>query len=409
MDPLTVPPPIGGRVLEWANRWFDRGAPLLAAGLVVLASVLSLENMDDQGMELHAVASGLIGVACGVPVLFARRTLWPLFVVAALGWIVFLLFPAMVVASYYAGATFRRRLELGVYIAAAGVASAIAAVVSLATGGYREYMAFLPNAIIALLLYVGLPLVAGLWVNARRQLVVSLRERAERAEREQAARADQARSEERGRIAREMHDVVAHRVSLIVLHAGALEVSAKDPRTAEAADLIRTTGREALADLRAVLGVLRSQEAIEDDGRAPQPVLDDLDRLLEQSRSVGIDVRRQDVGEVRPLPVTVERTAYRVVQEALTNVHKHAGAVRASVVLTYAPDQLEVVVANEPPAANGVAAMPASGFGLVGLAERVHLVGGELSAQPRPDGGFTVRATLPVVAVPAEQAVGDPA
>lgn len=404
---LQSAPPVGGRVLEWTNRWFDRTAPVIAAAAVVLASVLSLENMDSQGIELHAVVSGLLGVVCGVPVLFARRQLWPLFVVAALGWIVFLLFPAMVVASYYVGSTFRRRLELGLYVAATGVASAIAAVVSLTIGGYREYMAYLPNAVIALLVYVGLPLVVGLWVGARRQLVVSLRERAERAEREQAARSDRARAEERARIAREMHDVVAHRVSLIVLHAGALEVSAKDPQTAETADLIRTTGREALADLRTVLGVLRSQDPIADKSLAlaPQPVLDDLDRLLDQSRSVGIDVRRTDVGEVRPLPVTVERTAYRVIQEALTNVHKHAGAVRASVVLTYGADGLEVIVENEP-SAGGATPMPASGFGLVGLAERVHLVGGTLTSRARGDGGFVVRASLPVT---ADQPVGDPA
>ncbi len=401
---LQTTPPVGGRVLEWANRWFDRAAPLIAAGLVVLASVLALENLNDQGIELPAVVSGLIGVVCGAPVLFARRRLWPLFVVAALGWIVFLIWPALVVASYYVGSTFRRRLELGVYVAATGVASAIAAVVSFAIGGYREYMSYLPNAVIALLVYVGLPLVAGLWVGARRQLVESLRERAERAEREQAARSDRARTEERARIAREMHDVVAHRVSLIVLHAGALEVSAKDPQTAETADLIRTTGREALADLRTVLGVLRSQDPVADKTLAPQPVLDDLDRLLEQSRSVGIEVRHENVGSVRALPVTVERTAYRVVQEALTNVHKHAGAVRASVVLTYTPSQLEVVVSNEP---GGATPMPASGFGLVGLAERVSLVGGSLSSEARPDGGFVVRATLP--AVPADQPVGDPA
>ncbi|MBM7788048.1 sensor histidine kinase [Tenggerimyces flavus] len=404
---LQSAPPVGGRVLEWTNRWFDRAAPVIAAGAVVLASVGLLENMSDQGIELHAVVSGLIGIVCGVPVLFARRRLWPLFVVAALGWIVFLLWPAMAIASYYVGSTFRRRLELGLYVAATGVASAIAAVVSFAIGGYREYMAYLPNAVIALLVYVGLPLVVGLWVNARRQLLLSLRERAERAEREQAARSDRARTEERGRIAREMHDVVAHRVSLIVLHAGALEVSAKDPQTAETADLIRTTGREALADLRTVLGVLRSQDPIADKTLAPQPVLDDLDRLLEQSRAVGIDVRRTEVGDVRALPVTVERTAYRVIQEALTNVHKHAGAVRASVLLTYRPEQLEVVVENEA-STGGATPMPASGFGLVGLAERVHLVGGTLSSEPRADGGFVVRATLPA-AVAADQPVGDPA
>ncbi|MER7498542.1 histidine kinase [Nonomuraea pusilla] len=170
---------------------------------------------------------------------------------------------------------------------------------------------------------VVLPLVAGLWVGARRQVLAGLRERAARLEREQAARAGQARAQERTRIAREMHDVVAHRVSLIVLHTGALEVSVPDERTAAEIASIRAAGREALANLREVLGVLRAQES--PDGHAPPPSLADLDRLLGQSRSAGLRVRRRDEGDPRPVPEAAQRAAYRVVQEALTNVHKHVG------------------------------------------------------------------------------------
>ncbi|MEU1387168.1 MULTISPECIES: histidine kinase [unclassified Nonomuraea] len=187
-----------------------------------------------------------------------------------------------------------------------------------------------------------------------------------------------------------MHDVVAHRVSLMVLHAGALEVNAPDARTAEAAALIGGVGREALTNLREVLGVLRSPDPV----RGPQPTLADLDRLLDQSRALGIVVNRHDEGRPRPLPPTAERTAYRVVQEALTNVHKHAGDAETDVYVRYRPAELEVLVRNGSSAvADGD--LPGSGWGLVGLRERVELAGGRLAAGPRDEGGFQVLAGIP--------------
>src|SRR6185436_11462509 len=147
---------------------------------------------------------------------------------------------------------------------------------------------------------VGLPAAVGLWVRERRRVFAGLVEKAEQAEREQKAKAERARAQERSRIAREMHDVVAHRVSLMVLHAGALEVNAPDAATAAAAALIRTTGRDALQDLRAALGVLRSG----DTGQAPLPTLDDLDDLLDQSRAAGIALGRSVEGEPRAVPAT---------------------------------------------------------------------------------------------------------
>jgi signal transduction histidine kinase len=237
---------------------------------------------------------------------------------------------------------------------------------------------------------LGLPLVAGLWVRARRQVLDGMREQAGQLLREQVLRADQARDQERARIAREMHDVVAHRVSLMVLHAGALEVGAPDVRTAEAAALIGGVGREALTNLREVLGVLRSPDPV----RGPQPTLADLDRLLDQSRALGIVVNRHDEGEARPLPPTAERTAYRVVQEALTNVHKHAGNAETDVHLRYRPAELEILIRNRP-AGGADGDLPGSGWGLVGLRERVELVGGRLEAGPRHEGGFQVLAEIP--------------
>ena len=250
------------------------------------------------------------------------------------------------------------------------------------------------NFLMLSVLYLMMPLVAGLWLGTRRQLIDRLKERAERLEREQHLKADQAIIAERTRIAHEMHDVVAHRVSLMVLHAGGLEVSAAEPRAVEAAGLIRTTGREALSELRNILGVLR------EDGSgaaptAPQPVLDDLERLISEWRDAGMVVRRADAGEARPLPVAVQRTAFRTVQEGLTNAAKHATGAAVDVRLYRGDEQLEVEVANGP-VTGPSAAPPRSGYGLTGLRERVALAGGELSAGACADGGWRLRAILPI-------------
>ncbi|MFE9244681.1 sensor histidine kinase [Nocardiopsis sp. NPDC006938] len=242
--------------------------------------------------------------------------------------------------------------------------------------------------------YLVVPVIGGLWIGTRRQLIDRLKERAERLEREQHMLAEQAIGAERTRIAREMHDVVAHRVSLMVLHAGGLEVSTADPRTVEAAGLIRTTGREALSELRGILGVLRDEDT-DTAPTAPQPVLGDLERLVAEWRGAGMRVRWEKTGRVRPLPVSVQRTAYRIVQEGLTNAAKHATGAPVEVWLHHGEDRLEVEVANDPATAP-VHAPPRSGFGLTGLRERVVLAGGELSSGVCPDGGWRLRAILPV-------------
>ena len=222
-------------------------------------------------------------------------------------------------------------------------------------------------------------MVVGLWVDARRQVVAGLHERALQAEREQQIRSETARGEERARIAREMHDVVAHQVTRMVLRAGALKVSAPDAKTAEAAAAIRLTGREALADLRQVLGVLRTDGST--TYSTPQPLLADLDALLDAARETGVDVGRRDEGEARRLPDAIERAVCRIVQEALLNVRKHAPGASTEVVLRHHErDAWAVEVTNEPPPhSDGDAAvpdaLPHSGFGLVGLTERVLLLG----------------------------------
>lgn len=262
----------------------------------------------------------------------------------------------------------------------------------------------------------------GSYVGARRDLLQSLRDRARRAEEEQLARADQARQTERARIAREMHDVVAHKVSLIALQAGGLEVNAQlaPDRVAGTAAQIRTTAREALEDLRSVLGVLRAGET--DDGAGaellPQPGLDDVPTLVDRSRAAGLAVTLVRESDDEPTPQGSDpgpppfpvapaagRTAYRIVQEALTNVTKHARGATTTVLIGHrssAPAAavaidgpvITVSVVNRRPVASGTL-LPGSGAGLIGLRERVELVGGVLDTGPTGEGGWAVRAVLP--------------
>ena len=241
----------------------------------------------------------------------------------------------------------------------------------------------------------------GAYVGARRDLLSSLQDRAERAEAERERRSEQARLAERARIAREMHDVLAHKVSLIALQAGGLEVNPGmgADKVQLTAGQIRTTAREALEDLRGVLGVLRADQSIgEADGvvdLAPQPGIGDLEALVESSRAAG--VRVGFAMDVPPLPDTLGRTVYRVVQEAMTNVHKHARGAATEIAVAAVGNDVRVRVTNRPPVAAG-SLLPGSGAGLIGLRERVALVGGTLTAGPTADGGWQVDAVLPIAA-----------
>lgn len=240
------------------------------------------------------------------------------------------------------------------------------------------------------------PVFVGRYMAGRRAMLVHWVERAERAERERALIAERTRSEERARIAREMHDSVAHQVSLVVVHAGALEVVARnDPeKAASAAATIQQVGRGALDELRQMIGVLRANPG-DDTPEPPRPKLKDLESLVSSSRDAGLDVELTVTGDRRDLGDQVERAAYRVVQEALTNVHKHAGGARATVAVDYGAERLAVTIRNGRPAAGFRRSLPSGGQGLIGLSERVQLAGGEISSGPLPDGGFEVAATLP--------------
>ena len=243
--------------------------------------------------------------------------------------------------------------------------------------------------------------VAGDNVRQRRERVRALEERALLAEASKEEEAIRAVAAERTRIARELHDVVAHSVSVMVVQAGAarrmLQREDPDPaRAIEALDAVETTGRESLNELRRLLGVLRK----DDDrsfGRAPQPSIAFVDSLVEQSREAGLDVSLVIEGEPAPLTAGVDLTAYRIVQEALTNALKHAGpAAHADVHVCYADGMLEILVVDDGRGRD--ADLPSGGHGLVGMRERVNLFGGQLVVGNRPGGGFQVRASLPLEA-----------
>lgn len=257
-----------------------------------------------------------------------------------------------------------------------------------------------PVSVVALVMPLALAATGwGMFIRARRQLLLSLRERALRAEADQELRQEQARVAERTRIAREMHDVLAHRISLLALHAGGLEVRPDLPakQVQETAALLRATARQALEELRGVIGLLRENGGPEPEPLAPQPVLADIERLVQERRDAGahIDVH-MDVQAAGDLPPAVARDAYRIVQEALTNAAKHAhGAfIRVDVTAT-APGRLKVSVRNgRPVPASPGMSLPGAGVGLLGLQERVALAGGTLLVGPDSSGDFVVEAEL---------------
>ena len=254
------------------------------------------------------------------------------------------------------------------------------------------------NFVIAML-GIGAMIAWGMFVRSRRQLVLSLRDRAERAEAEQQLRVEQARQHERARIAREMHDVLAHRISLLSLHAGALEFhpDASPEEVARAAGVIRTSAHDALEDLRAVIGVLRDGNDGGDPER-PQPTLADLPALIEESREAGMQVRFDGgVDDLAAVPATTGRSAYRIVQEGLTNARKHAHGAAVEVAVEGAPGiGLTIEIRNRLPVGVGAEpSIPGTGTGIVGLAERASLAGGRLEHGFTPAGDYRLWVWLP--------------
>jgi signal transduction histidine kinase len=285
----------------------------------------------------------------------------------------------------------RRRFPIAVAVGAAGIAA------HAARGLWRP-MGGITFGWWLLLVAVAYGALAG-WgalTQARRALLASLRERARRAEAEQGRRVAEARMLERTRIAREMHDVLAHRLSLLATYAGALEYRPDAPpeKLAQAAGVVRAGVHQALDELREVINVLRDEDGGDDD--RPQPVLTDLPALVAESRDAGGSVQlRDDVEEPAALPAAAGRTAYRVVQEGLTNARKHAAGRPVRVAIEGRPGTRLVIDIRNPLPPDGTAPLaPGTGTGLVGLTERVNLAGGRLDHEVAA-GEFRLRAWLP--------------
>ncbi|MEU0396837.1 sensor histidine kinase [Streptomyces sp. NPDC006208] len=240
-------------------------------------------------------------------------------------------------------------------------------------------------------------------IRTRRAYFAQLEERAGRMEEERAAQAKVAVAAERARIARELHDVVAHNVSVMVVQAdgAAYVLDAAPDQAKQALETISSTGRQALAEMRRLLGVLRTGDAPESGEYVPQPDVQQIEDLVEQVRSAGLTVDFKIEGTPRPLPSGVELTAYRIVQEALTNTRKHGGPeAGASVRLVYFDDGLGLLVEDDGRGSSHElyedGGADGRGHGLIGMRERVGMVGGTLDAGPRPGGGFRISALLPL-------------
>jgi signal transduction histidine kinase len=249
------------------------------------------------------------------------------------------------------------------------------------------------SELVFLPLLFGICWLAGFALHERAEQAEAAEARAEQAEREREAAARVAVAEERARIARELHDIVAHSVSVMVLQVGAVRHKLPDAlgEDRDALKNVEQAGRAALAEMRRLLGAMRP----DGDGaeRAPQPGLDNLDALLEEVRRAGLPAELHVDGEPFPLPRAIDLSAYRIVQEGLTNALKHSGASNADVTLRYAPESLQLEVRD-----NGEAGSTSDGLGhgLVGIRERVKIYGGEMSAGAAPQGGFVLSTRLPL-------------
>ncbi|GAB1336990.1 sensor histidine kinase [Streptomyces sp. E-15] len=384
--------------------WVDAFWAVVLLG-VSGASVVSLAGDPGQ----HGTVPGGLAVSavlCGV-VALRRRLPEPMLLVALVTGLVQLVLDvqttvadfAMLVITYTVaavGARWSSRLALAVSLCAATVAQ---------IRWPDERTGFAGQVAIAVFQTVPFALawVLGDSVRTRRAYFAQLEERAARLEREREAQAKVAVAAERARIARELHDVVAHNVSVMVVQAdgAAYVMDAAPDQARKALETISSTGRQALAEMRRLLGVLRTGEHQESGEYVPQPDVDQIDDLVEQCRSSGLPVDFKVEGTPRPLPSGVELTAYRIVQEALTNTRKHGGPnTGASVRLVYFDDGLGLLVEDDgkgaPHELYEEGGADGQGHGLIGMRERVGMVGGTLDAGPRPGGGFRISALLPL-------------
>ena len=384
----------------WTSRLSSRRADLLIAGFLTLFGLIS-SAPDPFVRHSLSGAQGKLLLALGLTLLQTVPLYWR----RRLPSVVLLL-----VAAAFAAKTL---LSINATIAAVGLLISVYSVAAYGADRRRLWallaagLVFLSGFVLYAVsgnphfLAVCLPGVAfvaawliGDYLGTRRAHVAALEERAGRLERERHLDRQVAADEERARIARELHDVVAHDVSVIAIQAGAARTvqQAQPEAAAEALALIETTARKTLTELSQLLGVLRRVDG-QAAQRAPQPGLAQIGTLLDELRAAGLQVDYYVEGEQRALPATLDLSAYRILQESATNVLKHAGARRVEIVVSYQPNQLVLSVRDDGqgPAGTGVA----SGHGLVGMRERAALFHGQVRAGPLKSGGYEVAATLP--------------
>ena len=385
---------------------------LLAVGLGLLSLSSTISDARRAGTRLPALVVVLLLAL--VPALWVRRRLpgTSLVAVAAIQAGLFALrvqpsanFLAEMVAPYSVALYGSRRVRLATGVGAGLALVAVALPTGLKSSERSDTVALLVAGIGAWVL--------GATLRGRRAHLAELEDRTVRLERERALEASRAVAEERLRIARELHDVVAHNLSVVVVQAQAAQrtLDRDIDRARAVVASIEGTGREALDEMRQLLGVLRGggetgPDWEEASSYGPQPGLERLDELVAQVRAAGLPVTLRLEGNRRRLGPTVDLSAFRIVQEALTNVLKHAGPSRAEVVVRYGEHELELTVSDDGRGAAAVldprrGGLSGSGHGLVGMRERVALFDGELSAGPRPGGGYQVRARLPLEVSPA--------
>ena len=372
-------------------------AVAFAAGALVHDLVSPTVTLDsgryDRGPEA-VIAAVLVGVVVLVGLRGRLGIIAPLSAIALLGlatltartWVLdsgFVFLLAMLICG------------LGGYLTSSSLSQAgllvILAVGSVAAWRHPEHSW---GQTVSVISFMSIAWVAGVLLRRPVARARSAEEHALQLEQEQAAAARQAVLDERARIARELHDIIAHSVSVMTVQVGAVRrrLTADQTREHESLVSVERTGREALAEMRRLVGLLHEEEAT--PSYTPQPGLQALDTLISGVRAAGLPVDLHEEGTRRDLPPGVDLAAYRVVQEALTNTLKYAGPAQAWVQICWTPDELRIEVAN-----NGLSTASGTGYGQAGMRERVRLYGGRVESGPRPDGGYVVRAFVPIGAV----------
>ena len=368
------------------GHWADAGLVGLAA---LLGGLFFLDSLDAAGERASGfpVTDLVVGGLACLALLLRRR--WPVPLAALLIPVMALSASAMGATAVAIGAVAAYRSWRVTALVLAAHAAAVAMLFALAAVSTRD---FFQGAVVLLALDAATA-ASGLLVRSQRRLVASLRERAREAEERHRLQAEETRYAERERIAREMHDVLAHRLSLLAVHAGALEVRRSAPDAERrAAGVVRECAYGALEDLRAAIGMLRDDRPADAD--RPQPALTDLPALIEQSRLAGTPVTLDSyLGDLAAVPDGAGRHVYRVVQEGLTNARKHAPGEPVRVRLA-GGDSLVAEITNRVSAAT-VTSLPGAGSGLTGLRERMDLVGGRLEHGRSAAGEFRLRAEVP--------------